>query len=109
MSDTISKTHARTYAPTSRLGHCLLLAALCAFSFVLALAARAQSRPDTPARIQYDETAHTFRMDAAGVSYVLGVNQSGELQTLYWGNACGPPIPFRRPTRMTAALHLICR
>src|SRR5271170_834598 len=94
MPDTISKTHTRTYAPTSRPGHCLLLAALCAFSFVLALPACAQSRPDTPARIQYDETAHTFRMDAAGVSYVLGVNQSGELQTLYWGKRLRASDPF---------------
>jgi alpha-galactosidase len=94
MPDTISKTHARTYALTSRLGHGLLLAALCAFSFVLAAPTLAQSHTDTPAQIHYDDTAHTFRIDAAGVSYVFGVNQSGELQTLYWGKRLRASDPF---------------
>jgi alpha-galactosidase len=44
-----------------------------------------QSASAPPERIQYDETTRTFRMDGAGVSYVFGVNQNGELQTLYWG------------------------
>jgi len=35
--------------------------------------------------IRYDATAHTFRMDGGNVSYILGVNESGDLQTLYWG------------------------
>src|SRR5271156_342627 len=90
MPDTISTTHALT----PRLGHRLLLAALCAFSFVLALPALAQSSPDTSAQIHYDQTANTFRMDAAGVSYVFGVNQSGGLQTLYWGKRLRASDPF---------------
>lgn len=35
--------------------------------------------------ISYDAAAHTFRMDAGDISYVLGVNEGGDLQTLYWG------------------------
>jgi alpha-galactosidase len=37
------------------------------------------------ASIDFDATTHVFRMDAAKVSYVLGLNEAGELQTLYWG------------------------
>ncbi len=33
-------------------------------------------------------------MDAAGVSYVFGVNQNGELQTLYWGKRLRPADAF---------------
>jgi alpha-galactosidase len=48
--------------------------------------------------IRYDETTHTFRMDGAGVSYVFGVNQNGELQSIYWGKRLRPadPIPAAR-------------
>lgn len=49
----------------------------------LASAAPAQLRPAT---VQYDEATHVFRMDAAEISYVMGVNDRGELQTLYWGS-----------------------
>jgi alpha-galactosidase len=37
------------------------------------------------ASIDYDATTRVFRMDAAGVSYILGLNEAGEVQTLYWG------------------------
>ena len=47
-----------------------------------------------PERILYDETAHTFRMDGAGVSYAFGVNQNGEVQTLYWGRRLQPADPI---------------
>ena len=43
---------------------------------------------------QYDATTHVFRLDAAEVSYVFGVNEAGQLQTLYWGK------------RLAAADHL---
>jgi alpha-galactosidase len=38
-----------------------------------------------------------FRIDAADISYALGVNEKGELQTLYWGKRLRPgdPIPSR--------------
>lgn len=61
-----------------------------------------------PERIQYDETTHTFRMDGAGVSYVFGVNQDGELQNLYWGKRLQPadPAPPARTERGTSAFDL---
>src|ERR1700723_2320085 len=44
-----------------------------------------QSAGAHPETIRYDEAARTFRIDAADVSYVIGINQNHQLQTLYWG------------------------
>jgi alpha-galactosidase len=56
----------------------VILAAVSAYARNL----RAQTQA---ASIDFDATTHVFRMDAAQVSYVLGLNEAGELQTLYWG------------------------
>ena len=37
------------------------------------------------ARVTYDPSSRVFRMDAADVTYVLGVNEQEQVQTLYWG------------------------
>jgi len=67
-----------------------------------------QSASAEPALIHYDETAHTFRMDGAGVSYIFGMNQNGELQSLYWGKRLRPadPIPQARADGGTSAFDL---
>jgi alpha-galactosidase len=78
------------------------MAAVC----VLAVSwpATAQSTAD----IRYDETARTFRLEAADVSYVLGVNQEGELQSLYWGQRLRPadPIPAAQVNKGTSSFEL---
>ena len=33
----------------------------------------------------FDPASKVFRLDGGDVSYVFGVNSSGELQQLYWG------------------------
>src|SRR5579871_4195581 len=43
-----------------------------------------------PPAITYDSAAKTFRLDAASVSYVFGINERNELQSLYWGNRLAP-------------------
>jgi alpha-galactosidase len=67
-----------------------------------------QSAGVAPARILCDETAHTFRIDGAGVSYVFGVNQNGEVQALYWGQRLQPadPIPPARADGGASAFDL---
>ncbi len=35
--------------------------------------------------IQYDQSTKVFRIDAASTTYVLGINDRQEVQTLYWG------------------------
>jgi alpha-galactosidase len=69
---------------------------------------RGQSAGVQPEQIRYDETARTFRIDAAGVSYAFGVNQKGELQTLYWGKRLRPadPIPPAHADGGTSAFDL---
>jgi alpha-galactosidase len=38
-----------------------------------------------PATIHFDAPTKVFRIDAAQSTYVLGINENGQLQTLYWG------------------------
>lgn len=42
----------------------------------------------------YDAEHKVFRLDGAGVSYVFGVNERGELQSVYWGGRLGPNDKF---------------
>lgn len=54
-----------------------------------------------PATTRYDAATHVFRLDAAEVSYVFGVNEAGQLQTLYWGKRLAPAdhlnLPRQKP------------
>jgi alpha-galactosidase len=56
-----------------------------------------QSAGIQPEPIRYDEAARVFRIDAADVSYVFGVNQNGQLQTVYWGKRLRPGDPVLPP------------
>jgi alpha-galactosidase len=44
--------------------------------------ARSQSKD---ASIRFDKETQVFRIDAADMSYVLGINEKKQIQTLYWG------------------------
>jgi alpha-galactosidase len=46
---------------------------------------------------KYDAQSRTFRMDGSGVSHVFGVNEKGELQSLYRGNTVGKNDAFPTP------------
>lgn len=43
------------------------------------------SAPAQSSAIRYDQAARTFRIDAGSSSYIFGVNERGELQSIYWG------------------------
>lgn len=45
----------------------------------------ARAQTVAPAPIRYNASTRTFRIDGGGVSYIFGVNEKGELQSLYWG------------------------
>ncbi len=47
---------------------------------------------DTTTR--YDAARRVFRLDAAGVTYAMGVNADGGLQALYWGAQLAPDDPL---------------
>lgn len=46
----------------------------------------AQSRAP---EIRFDGTTRVFSISAAGMSYVFGVNENGQLQAMYWGKRLG--------------------
>jgi alpha-galactosidase len=50
-----------------------------------AIAAPMQEPHSAGAAIRYDSATRVFRLDAAGVTYAFGVNEVGQLQSLYWG------------------------
>ena len=60
------------------------------------------------APVTYDANTRVFRMDAAGVTYVLGVNEHEQVQTLYWGKRLSPgdAFPAARSPRGYSAFDL---
>jgi|HubBroStandDraft_1064217.scaffolds.fasta_scaffold01034_11 alpha-galactosidase len=82
--------------------------ACCAFLHGTVIQVKGQATKGIAQQIRYDDTAHTFRMDGGGVSYLFGVNQNGELQTIYWGKRLGidDPISSARAERGTSAFDL---
>ena len=69
----------------------MCVAALLASPAFAAAAAHAKPR--------YDAAQRLFRLDAGGVTYAMGVNADGMLQTVYWGarlpagDVLGPAVP----------------
>ena len=89
--------------------YCTFLALVSCMSLAGAeFQAQGQDTGTAAQQIRYDETAHIFRIDGAGVSYVFGVNQNEELQTLYWGKRLQPndPIPPAHADGGTSAFDL---
>jgi alpha-galactosidase len=52
---------------------------------------------DAAPPIHYDAQTHVFRIDGAGISYIFGVNEKGQLQSLYWGQRLDADDPFPSP------------
>ncbi len=75
-----------------------LLTGVFSFSFFAGSRATAQA---TAAAITFNDQTKVFRIDAADVSYIFGVNERGELQALYWGGriAASDALPAARPGR----------
>ncbi|MEX1828870.1 alpha-galactosidase [Luteibacter sp. CQ10] len=62
--------------------HASRVALVLAGGAFIAPSAFAASKDVTP---RYDAQHQVFRLDSAGVTYAMGVNADGRLQTLYWG------------------------
>jgi len=52
------------------------------------------------AEIRYDESTRVFELSAQQVTYAFGVNERGELQSLYWGGRRAPVTPCLLPNPM---------
>ncbi len=63
---------------------------------VVAMMAGMAKAESNNAKVSYDATARVFRLDADRVSYVFGVNENDQLQTLYWGNKLAEGDSFKR-------------
>ena len=55
------------------------------------------------ASIQYDSNTHVFRIDAAETTYVLGINENQQVQTLYWGKRLSASDRFEAAKAMPPA------
>ncbi len=51
----------------------------------LGISARMMVAQQPSASVRFDEASRVFHIDAADMSYVLGINENQEVQTLYWG------------------------
>jgi alpha-galactosidase len=52
---------------------------------LLCVGVQGRSLQAQPPSVRFDPAARIFRIDAADTSYVIGVNENEELQSLYWG------------------------
>src|ERR1700722_11942742 len=64
------------------------------FGLIAPRLARAQSGN---ASIRFDQPTQVFRIDAADMSYVLGINEKKQIQTLYWGKRLSAADTFAEP------------
>jgi alpha-galactosidase len=69
---------------------------LCMVLVSAILPAFAEEQSNT-ASIHFDSQTQVFRIDAADVSYVLGINEKKQLQTLYWGKRLNTADAFAMP------------
>ena len=59
----------------------------------------AKASPERTVSPRYDPAHRVFRLDAGDVTYAMGVNTDGILQTIYWGerlpadDPLGPAVP----------------
>ena len=91
------KTHCRFSAFVARVSCVLFLMALLFFG-----ASSAAQAPAPQDQVHYDAQTHTFRIDGGSVSYVFGVNNSGELQSIYWGKRLPESDSFPTPHSLPA-------
>ena len=74
----------------------------CLFSLLFCGAFSSAQAPETNAGISYEAPTRTFRFDGVGVSYVFGINENGELQSLYWGKRLAESDSFPTPHSLPA-------
>jgi alpha-galactosidase len=62
-----------------------IAALLCVFAVVSGPTVNAQNIQESSAHIRFDSDTRVFRLDAAGMTCIFGVNERQEIQSLYWG------------------------
>ena len=72
---------------------CLVAAVLAAMQLLVVTSAYAQEK------VQFQTAEKVFRMDGGETTYAFGVNEQGELQTVYWGGRLNPQDRLQTPHR----------
>ena len=88
--------HAASFASLSRKPRIRRIGWICALALLVFFGlqtAKASAESGT-ATIRFDAATRVFRIDAADTSYVFGVNENQQLQSLYWGKRLGPDDSF---------------
>jgi alpha-galactosidase len=74
--------HVIGYGPLGTSKHLAMLLYIALICSVASLSALGQANV---ASIAFNSQTRVFRIDAAEMSYVLGINEKKQVQTLYWG------------------------
>ncbi len=93
----MNETRAVSLASLLRRGTRCSLAQLCTFALLICLAglnASAAPAKPVPATVHFDAATRVFRIDTANTTYVLGINEHQQLQSLYWGKRLGTSDSF---------------
>src|SRR6266702_921398 len=61
------------------------IAGTCIIVLLLCLTGQTGRTQNNAAQIRYDAGTRVFRIDAAEMTYAIGVNDKQEIQPLYWG------------------------
>src|SRR6185437_15835605 len=83
--------HRRTHCPNIRITFLRTCLSYIAMAIVFSICPGMHAAPPdfqsatSQASVKYDKSFRTFRLDGGNVSYVFGINERGELQTVYWG------------------------
>jgi alpha-galactosidase len=66
---------------------------------------RAQDHQRISARVTFDEVHQVFRLDGGSMSYLLGINNRSELQSVYWGPRLAETDTLPRPHSISRAFE----
>jgi len=83
--------HGRTHCPNIRITFLRTCLSYIAMAIVFSICPGMRAAPPdfksatSQASVKYDKSSRTFRLDGGNISYVFGINERGELQTVYWG------------------------
>jgi alpha-galactosidase len=74
-----------------------------AIIFMLCLNSGVANAQNSTALIRYEPNTRVFRIDAADTSYILGINENQQVQTLYWGKRLAESDHFAAAKAMPGA------
>lgn len=99
----MNRKHDTSFVPLSDKHQAIRLGRICALALLIFLALQTAATAQTGATIRYDAATRIFRIDAADTSYVLGINENQQVQSLYWGKRLGADDSFPAAKAMPGA------